>query len=39
MRSGTENQATTRVYVRRITIKRDKHSEQIALLFNLRAED
>jgi integrase/recombinase XerC len=32
---GHRNQATTRVYVRRIAVKRDKHSEQIARLLNL----
>jgi integrase len=36
---GHRNQATTRVYVRRIAVKRDKHSEKIALLFDLRADD
>lgn len=32
---GHRNASTTRVYVRRINVKRDKHSEQIARLFNL----
>jgi integrase len=32
---GHKNAATTRVYVRRVAVKRDKHSEQIARLFNL----
>jgi integrase len=32
---GHKNPATTRVYVRRIAVKRDKHSEQIARLLNL----
>jgi integrase len=36
---GHRNQATTRVYVRRIAIKRDKHSEQIARLFDLKVND
>jgi integrase len=30
---GHKNPATTRVYVRRIAVKRDKHSEEIARLF------
>jgi integrase len=33
---GHKNPATTRVYVRRITVKRDKHSEEIARLFDLK---
>jgi integrase len=36
---GHRNQATTRIYVRRIAVKRDKHSEKIALLFDLKADD
>ena len=32
---GHKNPATTRVYVRRIAVKRDKHSEEIARLFDL----
>jgi integrase len=32
---GHRNAATTRVYVRRVAVKRDKHSEQIARLFDL----
>jgi integrase len=36
---GHRNQATTRVYVRRIAVRRDKHSEQIARLFDLKADD
>lgn len=32
---GHKNAATTRVYVRRIAVKRDKHSEEIARLFDL----
>jgi integrase len=32
---GHRNPATTRVYVRRIAVKRDKHSEEIARLFDL----
>jgi integrase/recombinase XerD len=32
---GHKNAATTRVYVRRIAVKRDKHSEEIARLFGL----
>lgn len=32
---GHRNAATTRVYVRRIAVKRDKHSEQIAHLLGL----
>jgi integrase len=36
---GHRNQATTRVYVRRIAVKRDKHSEQIALLLDLKTDD
>jgi integrase len=32
---GHKNPATTRVYVRRIAVKRDKHSEDIARLFGL----
>ena len=35
---GHRNQAATRVYVRRIAVKRDKHSEQIARLLNLIGE-
>jgi integrase len=35
---GHRNQATTRVYVRRIAVKRDKHSEQIARLLNLEGD-
>jgi integrase len=35
---GHKNAATTRVYVRRIAVKRDKHSEQIARLFGLADE-
>ena len=31
---GHKNPATTRVYVRRIAVKRDKHSEEIARLFD-----
>lgn len=32
---GHKNPATTRVYVRRIAVKRDKHSEEIARQFDL----
>ena len=32
---GHKNPSTTRVYVRRIAVKRDKHSEDIARLFGL----
>lgn len=32
---GHKNPATTRVYVRRIAVKRDKHSEEIARLIGL----
>jgi integrase/recombinase XerC len=32
---GHKNPATTRVYVRRIAVKRDKHSEEIARLLDL----
>jgi integrase len=32
---GHKNPATTRVYVQRIAVKRDKHSEEIARLLNL----
>jgi integrase len=32
---GHKNPATTRVYVRRIAVKKDKHSEEIARLLNL----
>jgi integrase len=32
---GHKNPATTRVYVRRIAVKRDKHSEDIVRLFGL----
>ncbi|MDQ3802327.1 MAG: site-specific integrase [Acidobacteriota bacterium] len=35
---GHKNPATTRVYVRRIAVKRDKHSEEIARLFDLAGE-
>ena len=35
---GHRNPATTRVYVRRIAVKRDKHSEEIARLFDLGGE-
>jgi len=35
---GHKNPATTRVYVRRIAVKRDKHSEEIARLFGLSDE-
>lgn len=35
---GHRDAATTRVYVRRIAVKRDKHSEQIAKLFDLKIE-
>lgn len=35
---GHKNPATTRVYVRRIAVKRDKYSEQIARLFDLSGE-
>jgi integrase len=35
---GHKNPATTRVYVRRIVVKRDKHSEEIARLFGLSGE-
>lgn len=34
-----KNAATTRVYVQRISIKRDKHSENIARLFNSDGAD
>jgi integrase len=33
---GHKNPATTRAYVRRIAVKRDKHSEEIARLFDLK---
>lgn len=36
---GHRNAATTRVYVRRIAVKRDKHSEQIARLFDLKVDN
>lgn len=36
---GHKNAATTRVYVQRISIKRDKHSENIARLFNPDGDD
>jgi integrase len=32
---GHRNLATTRVYVRRVAVKRDKHSEEIARLLDL----
>lgn len=36
---GHKNAATTRVYVQRISIKRDKYSENIARLLNLNGYD
>lgn len=36
---GHKNSATTRVYVRRVAVKRDKYSEDIARLFDLRTDD
>ncbi len=33
---GHKNPGTTRVYVRRISVKRDKHSEELARLFDLK---
>lgn len=36
---GHRNVATTRVYVQRIVIKRDKHSERIAARLKLKRED
>lgn len=34
-----ENQATTRVYVQRITVKKDRHGQKIADRLNLRREE
>jgi site-specific recombinase XerD len=36
---GHKNLATTRAYVQRIAVRRDKHSEKIARLFDLKADD
>jgi integrase len=36
---GHRNAATTRGYVRRIAVKRDKYSEQIARLFDLKVDN